>query len=177
MHQNICLSVCMCVTSFMSLLTVKMKPMWILAAVTCFCWLKYRSSLYCRKKKEVHYSKKSKVRPIISNEWPITKAPTSFVVWLPRTAAPSFPCFTYCPLILWDTMAGKCFIDLIISFEWSCTFVLKISKKCFLLVNSCSRQTLLRNELKLAIKVYRLQIKSCKLSDAIQSDTKMLFKH
>lgn len=38
-------------TPFMSPLTVKTKPTWILAAATCFCWLKYRSSLYCRKKR------------------------------------------------------------------------------------------------------------------------------
>ena len=89
----------LCSTSATSPLTVKTKPAWILAAVTCFCWLTYRSSLYCGEE-EVHYSYESKVTAIISNKWPISKAPTSFVVWLPSTAAPSFPCFTYCPLIL-----------------------------------------------------------------------------
>ena len=48
-------------TPFMSPLTVKTKPTWILAAATCFCWLKYRSSLYCRKKKRciIHRNQKS----------------------------------------------------------------------------------------------------------------------
>lgn len=31
-------------------LTVKTKPTWILAEVTCFCWFRYRSSLYCARR-------------------------------------------------------------------------------------------------------------------------------
>lgn len=68
-------------------LTVKTKPAWILAEVTCFCWLRYRSSLYCRGREALSFLQKlnwwerrdnqAKLRPLLLRGCPAPLLPAS----------------------------------------------------------------------------------------------------
>lgn len=80
-----------------STLTVKTKPRWILAEVTCFCWFRYSSSLYCTEREALQVPPWA---PLEAYPGQPGDALTSLAAWLPSTAAPSLPCFTYCPLML-----------------------------------------------------------------------------
>lgn len=56
-----------------------------------------QKQLVLQRKRGVIISTEAK---LVGEEGQPGEAPTSFAAWLPSTAAPSFPCFTYCPFIL-----------------------------------------------------------------------------